>query len=112
VGRSKVETARRRLLELNPGITVQPHPVRFTATNALELLADYDLVVNGCDNFPTRYLVSDASVLSGKPVVDGSIYRFEGQATVYHPGRALATVACTPHPRRSARCPPAPRPAY
>lgn len=87
VGRPKVEAARRRLLELNPGITVQPHPVRFTAANALELLADYDLMVNGCDNFPTRYLVSDASVLSGKPVVDGSIYRFEGQATVYHPGK-------------------------
>jgi adenylyltransferase/sulfurtransferase len=83
VGRPKVEVARERLLDLNPGIEIVAHHDLMTSHNAFDLMADYDIIVNGCDNFPTRYLVNDAAVLTGKPVVDGSIFRFEGQATVY-----------------------------
>ncbi|MFH1569475.1 MAG: molybdopterin-synthase adenylyltransferase MoeB [Gemmatimonadota bacterium] len=85
VGRPKVEAARERLLDLNPGITIHAHHELLTSANVMEVIDDYDIIVNGCDNFPTRYLVNDASVLSGKPVVDGSIFRFEGQVTVYDP---------------------------
>ncbi len=83
VGRPKVEAARERLLDVNPGIEVVAHHDLVTSHNAFEIMADYDIIVNGCDNFPTRYLVNDAAVLTGKPVVDGSIFRFEGQAMVY-----------------------------
>mgnify|MGYP001226929009 FL=1 len=84
IGRPKVEAARERLLDLNPGITVNGYHELLTSDNALDILGKYEIIVNGCDNFPTRYLVNDAAVLLGKPVVDGSIFRFEGQATVYH----------------------------
>ena len=84
IGKPKVEAARERLLSLNPGINVVPHFELITSANAMQLMDGYDIIVNGCDNFPTRYLVNDAAVLSGKPVVDGSIFRFEGQATVYN----------------------------
>ncbi|MEE3040209.1 MAG: molybdopterin-synthase adenylyltransferase MoeB [Candidatus Latescibacterota bacterium] len=83
IGKPKVEAARERLLQLNPGITINTHFELLTSANAMQVLDGYDIIVNGCDNFPTRYLVNDAAVLSGKPVVDGSIFRFEGQATVY-----------------------------
>ena len=86
VGRPKVEAARDRLLDLNPGVKINPYHELLTSHNIMDVIADYDIIVNGCDNFPTRYLVNDAAVLTGKPVVDGSIYRFEGQATVYQPG--------------------------
>jgi adenylyltransferase/sulfurtransferase len=86
LGRPKVEAAKERLLDLNPGIVVHPHHVLLTSDNIMDIIAAYDIIVNGCDNFPTRYLVNDAAVLTGKPVVDGSIFRFEGQATVYAPG--------------------------
>lgn len=85
VGRPKVEAARDRLQDLNSGITIRTHHELLTSANIMEVIADYDIIVNGCDNFPTRYLVNDASVLTGKPVVDGSIFRFEGQVTVYDP---------------------------
>lgn len=85
IGRPKVEAARERLLNLNPGIDIRAHYELLTSANIMEVIADYDIIVNGCDNFPTRYLVNDASVLTGKPVVDGSIFRFEGQVTVYDP---------------------------
>ena len=84
IGRPKVEAARERMLDLNPGITINGYHELLTSANAFDILGDYDIIVNGCDNFPTRYLVNDAAVLLGKPVVDGSIFRFEGQATVYH----------------------------
>jgi adenylyltransferase/sulfurtransferase len=84
IGKPKVEAARERLLQLNPGVTVNTHFELLTSVNAMQMLDGYDIIVNGCDNFPTRYLVNDAAVLSGKPVVDGSIFRFEGQATVYN----------------------------
>ena len=83
VGRPKIELARERLLAINPHVEVEPHAERLTADNALDTLAPYDLVIDGTDNFPTRYLVNDACVLLGKPNVYGSIFRFEGQASVF-----------------------------
>ena len=83
LGLRKVESAKERLWELNPNVEVVPHPIRLTAKNALELLEPYDLVVDGSDNFPTRYLVNDACVLLGKPYVYGAVDRWEGQASVF-----------------------------
>jgi molybdopterin/thiamine biosynthesis adenylyltransferase/rhodanese-related sulfurtransferase len=83
VGKPKVEAAKERLLDLNPGVRINTHFELLSSYNAMDVMKDYDIIVNGCDNFPTRYLVNDAAVLMGKPVVDGSIFRFEGQATVY-----------------------------
>ncbi len=83
VGRPKLEVAAERLAALNPDIRIITHPVRLTADNVMALLADYDLVVDGSDNFPTRYLVNDAGVLSGKPVIYGSVLRFDGQLSVF-----------------------------
>ena len=83
VGRSKLESAKERLNALNPEVEVVTHEMAVSSQNALELFAGYDLVVDGTDNFPTRYLVNDACVLSGKPNIYGSIYRFEGQASVF-----------------------------
>lgn len=83
VGRPKTTTAAARLRELNPHIEVVAHETRLEASNARELLDGYDLVVDGTDNFPTRYLVNDACVLYGKPNVYGSIFRFEGQVSIF-----------------------------
>jgi adenylyltransferase/sulfurtransferase len=83
VGRSKVETATRRIESINPHVRVERHDLRLTAANAASILGAYDVIADGSDNFPTRYLVNDACVLLGKPNVYGSIYRFEGQATVF-----------------------------
>ncbi len=83
VGRPKLDAAVDRLRDVNPHIEIVPHPMRLTSENALELFAQYDLVVDGTDNFPTRYLVNDACVLTGKPYVYGSIFRFEGQVSVF-----------------------------
>lgn len=83
VGRPKLDVARERLREINPHVEVVPHRVRLEAGNALDVLSGYDLVVDGSDNFPTRYLVNDACVLLGKPNVYGSIFRFEGQVAVF-----------------------------
>ncbi|HUJ39277.1 MAG TPA: molybdopterin-synthase adenylyltransferase MoeB [Candidatus Acidoferrales bacterium] len=83
VGRRKVEAARERLSNLNPGIEIKVFETMLTSANALELFRDYDIIVDGTDNFPTRYLVNDATVLSGKINVYGSIFRFEGQASVF-----------------------------
>ena len=83
IGRPKVESAREKLLDINPNVNVVVHEEALTSENALEILADYDVIVDGTDNFPTRYLVNDASVLLGKPNVYGSIFRFEGQASVF-----------------------------
>ena len=83
IGRPKVEVAAARLREINPLIEVVTHAQRIERSNALALLAEYDLVVDGSDNFPTRYLVNDACVLAGKPNVYGSIFRFEGQLSVF-----------------------------
>ena len=83
VGLPKAESAARRLADINPSVHVVPHPVRLTSENALSLFAGYDLVVDGTDNFATRYLVNDACVLSRRPYVYGSVFRFEGQASVF-----------------------------
>ena len=83
VGKRKIEAARDRLHGLNPEIQIDTHEVKLTSENALDILRDYDIIVDGTDNFPTRYLVNDACVLLGKPNVYGSIFRFEGQATVF-----------------------------
>lgn len=86
VSRPKVESAVDRLTALNPDVRVEPHRVALSSDNALDLIGRYDLVVNGCDNFPTRYLLNDACVFLRKPWVDGSIFRFEGQVTSFVPG--------------------------
>ncbi|HUG02695.1 MAG TPA: molybdopterin-synthase adenylyltransferase MoeB [Longimicrobiales bacterium] len=83
VGRSKLESARERIAEANPHVDVEGHEVRLDSSNALDIIDPYDLVVDGTDNFPTRYLVNDACVLLGKPYVYGSIFRFEGQVSVF-----------------------------
>jgi len=84
LGRPKLDSAKARLTDLNPNVNVIGHDGRLTSENALEIITDYDIVVDGTDNFPTRYLVNDACVLLGKPNVYGSIFRFEGQASVFY----------------------------
>ncbi len=84
-GRSKVEVAAARLRGQNPTIRIREHGTRITAANALELVGEYDLVLDGSDNFATRYVVNDACVLAAVPLVTGSLYRFEGQVTVVAP---------------------------
>ncbi|MFI1237639.1 adenylyltransferase/sulfurtransferase MoeZ [Nocardia salmonicida] len=83
IGRPKADSARDSILEINSGIDVRLHKIRLEPENAVELFAEYDLIVDGTDNFATRYLVNDAAVLAGKPYVWGSIYRFEGQVSVF-----------------------------
>jgi len=83
IGRPKAESARDSILEINPYVTVNIHGEPLTRDNALDIFRDYDLIVDGTDNFATRYLVNDAAVLLGKPYVWGSIYRFDGQASVF-----------------------------
>ncbi|HEX2167026.1 MAG TPA: molybdopterin-synthase adenylyltransferase MoeB, partial [Longimicrobiales bacterium] len=93
VGRKKVDIAASRLRAMNPNVDVVTHDVRLTRDNALEILVDYDIVIDGTDNFPTRYLVNDACVLLGKPYVYGSILRFEGQVSVFT-GRSAPCYRC------------------
>lgn len=83
VGRSKVASAAESVREVNPFVTVREHALRLDSSNVLDVVADYDVVLDGTDNFPTRYLVNDACVLTGKPLVWGSILRFDGQVSVF-----------------------------
>jgi adenylyltransferase/sulfurtransferase len=83
VGTPKLEAAARRLRDMNPAIAIEPHEAALTSENALEVLKSYDVIIDGTDNFPTRYLVNDACVFLGKPNVYGSIFRFDGQASVF-----------------------------
>jgi molybdopterin/thiamine biosynthesis adenylyltransferase/rhodanese-related sulfurtransferase len=83
IGRKKLDSAEEKLKALNPAINIVKHETMLTSANAMEILKDYDIVADGTDNFPTRYLVNDACVLLGKPNVYGSIFRFEGQASVF-----------------------------
>ena len=85
IGRLKVDSARETIEALNPDVKVVTISDRLTKDNVAELIADYDVIVDGTDNFPTRYLLNDASVIANKPVVHGSIFRFEGQVTVFKP---------------------------
>jgi sulfur-carrier protein adenylyltransferase/sulfurtransferase len=85
IGRSKVESARETLQALNPDVKIEGYPHRLSAENVLEIMSGYDVVVDGSDNFPTRYLVNDASLHLRVPVVHGAIFRFEGQVSVFRP---------------------------
>jgi molybdopterin/thiamine biosynthesis adenylyltransferase len=85
IGQLKVDSARETLTALNPDVKIEPYAEALTVDNVLEVLAPYDVVVDGTDNFPTRYLVNDASLHLRVPVIHGSIFRFEGQATVFRP---------------------------
>ena len=98
VGNPKLESAKRRLADLNDQIEIRTHDVRLDSTNALEILGDYDVIVDGSDNFATRYLVSDACVMLGKPDVYGSIFRFDGQATVFSTPEAPCYRCLYPEP--------------
>jgi molybdopterin/thiamine biosynthesis adenylyltransferase/rhodanese-related sulfurtransferase len=98
VGRPKLEVASARLQEINPLIEIETHPSRIESSNAMSLLGQYDLVVDGSDNFPTRYLVNDACVLAGKPNVYGSIFRFEGQISVFWGARGPCYRCLFPEP--------------
>ena len=84
VGKSKADVAKERLLKINPNVSVEVHKVKLDSSNALGILGAYDIILDGTDNFPTRYLVNDACVLLGKPNVYASIFRFEGQASVFY----------------------------
>ncbi len=84
VGRKKIEVAKERIAQINPNVDVQTYETRLTSDNALDILKDYDVIIDGTDNFPTRYLVNDATVLLKKPNVYGSIFRFEGQTSVFY----------------------------
>jgi sulfur-carrier protein adenylyltransferase/sulfurtransferase len=94
VGRPKVESAADTLRELNPVIEVVPHDILLSSENAFDVLGPYDIVIDGSDNFPVRYLVNDATQMLGKPLVYGSIYQFEGQATVFLPGKGSPCYRC------------------
>src|SRR5574337_2025379 len=87
VGRPKVVSAVETIAQINPDVKVEPIQAVLSSENAKEVISQYDVVVNGCDDFPTRYLVNDACVLLKKPLVDGSIFKFEGQVTVFVPGQ-------------------------
>lgn len=98
VGRKKIESARDRLLDINPNTKIDSFETRLTSENALDLFREYDVIVDGTDNFPTRYLVNDAAVLTGKPNVYGSIFRFEGQASVFWAARGACYRCLYPEP--------------
>src|ERR1043165_6653325 len=98
VGRPKVSSAKDRLQDINPHIEIETHETKVTSDNALRLFVNYDVIVDGTDNFPTRYLVNDACVLTGKPNVYGSIFRFEGQASVFWAERGPCYRCLYPEP--------------
>jgi adenylyltransferase/sulfurtransferase len=98
VGRPKIASARDRLQDINPHIEIETHETRLTSDNALRLFVNYDVIVDGTDNFPTRYLVNDACVLTHKPNVYGSIFRFEGQASVFWGDRGACYRCLYPEP--------------
>ncbi|HET7854402.1 MAG TPA: molybdopterin-synthase adenylyltransferase MoeB [Candidatus Methylomirabilis sp.] len=87
VGRPKVLSAADTIADINPGVKVEPYDAQLSSENVKEIIGGYDVIVNGCDNFPTRYLLNDACYFLKKPMVDGSIFRFEGQVTVFFPGK-------------------------
>jgi sulfur-carrier protein adenylyltransferase/sulfurtransferase len=98
VGRPKLEAATERLSQLNPSIDIVPHAVRLSSENVMDIVGPYDIVVDGTDNFPTRYLVNDACVIAGKPNVYGSIFRFEGQVSVFDARRGPCYRCLFPEP--------------
>jgi sulfur-carrier protein adenylyltransferase/sulfurtransferase len=98
VGRPKTESGAATLAALNPDVKVVRHDLRLDSSNVMDVLAPYDVIVDGCDNFTTKYLVNDAAVLSGKTNVFGSIYRFDGQASVFTPGKGPCYRCLFPEP--------------
>ena len=98
VGMPKVESAQKTLNALNPDVRVVPINERLSSENVMRIIQDFDIIINGCDNFPTRYLINDACVMAKKPLVDGSIFQFEGQATVFYPGRGPCYRCLFPEP--------------
>jgi adenylyltransferase/sulfurtransferase len=98
VGRPKIASARDRIEDINPHVEIETHETRLTSENAMRLFVNYDVIVDGTDNFPTRYLVNDACVLTGKPNVYGSIFRFEGQASVFWAERGPCYRCLYPEP--------------
>ena len=94
VGKSKVESARQRLLEHNTGLEIELFPQGITPDNAVDLFRQYDLIIDGTDNFPSRYLINDAGFFAGKPVVHGSIFQHEGQVTLFHPAQGTPCYRC------------------
>jgi sulfur-carrier protein adenylyltransferase/sulfurtransferase len=98
VGMPKVESAQKTLNALNPDVKIVPLNERLSSENVMRVIKDFDIIVNGCDNFPTRYLINDACVMAKKPLVDGSIFQFEGQATVFYPGRGPCYRCLFPEP--------------
>jgi molybdopterin/thiamine biosynthesis adenylyltransferase/rhodanese-related sulfurtransferase len=98
IGQRKVDSARQTIEKLNPDVTVKTYDVRLTAENIMEIMSEYDIVVDGADNFPSRYLLNDASVKLGIPVVHGSIFRFEGMVSVFHPLRGPTYRDMVPEP--------------
>jgi adenylyltransferase/sulfurtransferase len=101
VGKVKVDCASERLLALNPEIDVVKHPEHLTRDNATEIVRQYDVVIDTCDNFPTRYLINDVCFFEGKPYVHGSVYGFEGQVTVFVPGKGPCYRCLYPEPPQS-----------
>jgi molybdopterin/thiamine biosynthesis adenylyltransferase/rhodanese-related sulfurtransferase len=98
IGIPKVESAQKTLAGLNPDVKVVPYKTRLTSANVMEILKDYDVIVDGVDNFPTRYLLNDAALKLGKPVVHASIYRFEGQVTCFVPDQGPCYRCLYPEP--------------
>ena len=94
IGKPKVESGREMLAALNPDVTVKTYPMNVTAANVMDLLAEYDLVLDGSDNFTTRYLVNDACFFAQKPLISGSIFRFEGQLTTLRPHDGFPCYRC------------------
>ena len=99
LGRPKVVSAAEAIADINPDVEVVQYPVRLSSENIIDIITDYDIVVEGSDNFPTKYLVNDACFLAGKPNVHAGIFRFEGQVTVFRPGKGcLRCIWPTPPP--------------
>ncbi len=94
VGMLKTESAQKSIAALNPGVKVNRHEVRLSSENVMDIVKEYDVVINCSDNFPTRYLINDACVFAGKPLVDGAIFQFEGNATVFYPSRGGPCYRC------------------
>jgi adenylyltransferase/sulfurtransferase len=105
VGRKKVDSARDRLKAINQDVEISPYNIRLTSENILEIIKDYDIIVDGSDNFPTRYLVNDACVLSKKPLSHGGIFRFDGQAITILPGESPCYRCLFPEPPPSGLVP-------
>ena len=98
IGIPKTKSAEATIAEMNPDVKVVSYNERITSENAFQILEQYDLIVDGCDNLPTRYLLNDACVMLGKPIVHGSIFQFEGQVTVLYPGKGPCYRCLYPEP--------------